>query len=134
MKGHIIFDSSRTCAHCLPRVYDQQQPLPRVRCKRVGLRKTRAGPRTDLSKNNPSSAPFRHLDHHTLGVAANIAEAMPACLSDRIVEERRKEREDGEALSSGRPEKEGMSLAGAFLFIRGAFYVTKATPGEASET
>lgn len=59
---------------------------------------------------------------------------MPACLSDRIADEERKGTSVGVAEpSTGHlVEKRSLSLAGGFLYIRGIFYVTKPTAGEAS--
>ena len=61
-----------------------------------------------------------------------MTEAMPPCLSDRIVEDSRRGRESERWLPTGVPKKNGMSLAGGFLFVRGVFYVTRPAPGEAS--
>ncbi|CAN0004715.1 unnamed protein product [Ectocarpus fasciculatus] len=64
---------------------------------------------------------------------------MPPCLTDRIMEERRQGRcgdAQGRVLTPP-PEprssrQQGLGLAGGFVFIRGVFYVTRPTAGEAS--
>lgn len=75
-----------------------------------------------------------------------VAEAMPPCLADRIVEEHRADNGGGGGCDDSRggerdegssPRHAGtkcMSLAGGFLFIRGVFYVTRPAAGEASGT
>ncbi|CAM9797550.1 unnamed protein product, partial [Ectocarpus sp. 6 AP-2014] len=76
------------------------------------------------------------LEHNTL---QQIMEAMPPCLTDRIMEERRQGccgDAQGKALmpppEPGSSRQKGLALARGFVFIRGVFYVTKPTAGEAS--
>ncbi|CAB1112754.1 unnamed protein product [Ectocarpus sp. CCAP 1310/34] len=63
---------------------------------------------------------------------------MPPCLTDRIMEERRQGccgDAQGKVLmpppEPGSSRQKGLALAGGFVFIRGVFYVTKPTAGEA---
>ncbi|CAN0346086.1 unnamed protein product, partial [Ectocarpus sp. 8 AP-2014] len=74
------------------------------------------------------------LEHNTL---QQIMEAMPPCLTDRIMEERRQGccgDAQGKVLmpppEPGSSRQKGLALARGFVFIRGVFYITKPTAGE----